>query len=835
MGTAGDVNGDGFSDVVVSARGYDNGQIDEGRVYVYHGSATGLGASASWTAESDQATSFFGWCVGPAGDVNGDGFSDVIVGAYRYDNGQTDEGRAYVYNGSAAGLATGAAWISESNQAGANFGLSVGTAGDVNGDGFSDVITGAPSYDNGQTDEGRAFVYHGSAGGLALSAGWTAESDQMAARFGWSVGTAGDVNGDGYSDVIIGADAYDNGQTDEGRAFVYHGSAGGLALSPSWTAESNQPEAGFGISVGTAGDVNGDGYSDVIVGAQRYEVGQLDEGRAYVYHGSASGLAMSPAWTARSNQANARFGMSVGTAGDVNGDGYSDVIVGAFYYDNGEEDEGRAYVYHGSAGGLRQNPAWTAESNQTGASFGYSVAAAGDVNGDGFSDAIVGAYAYDNELTDVGRAYVYHGSVGGLGLDPAWTAESNQATAYFGHSVATAGDVNGDGFSDIIVGADRYDNGQNNEGRAYVYHGSADGLGLDPAWTAESNQATAYFGHSVATAGDVNGDGFSDVMVGAPYFDNGQTDEGRALEYHGSAEGLAATPVWTAESDQASADFGISVATAGDVNGDGFSDVIVGAYWYTNDQTYEGRAFLYYGNVGDGLHRSARQVRTDDSAPIAPLGFSGSPDFDSFLLRVVGRTPAGRGNVRLEYEVKPLGVLFDGSALEFGPMRDTGTPGGSGSVVDLTEMVSGLAINTQYHWRLRTATDSPFFPRSPWLSLPYNCMTEADLRVGGTLVGIENERFVARAPLLDRATPNPFGSTTRFTYTLPQRGPVHLAVYNVAGQRVALLRDGDEDAGLHLVNWDGRGTHGSQLASGVYFVQIRFRDQKDVRKVVLAR
>ena len=113
------------------------------------------------------------------------------------------------------------------------------TAGDVNGDGYTDVIVGAYAYDNGQTDEGRAFVYLGSAAGLATTAAWTAESDQDGASFGNSVATAGDVNGDGYTDVIVGRLDYDNGQTTR-AAFVYHGSAAGLATSPAWTAESDQ-------------------------------------------------------------------------------------------------------------------------------------------------------------------------------------------------------------------------------------------------------------------------------------------------------------------------------------------------------------------------------------------------------------------------------------------------------------------------------------------------------------------------------------------------------------------------------------------------------------------
>jgi hypothetical protein len=145
--------------------------------------------------------------------------------------------------------------------------------GDVNGDGYDDVIVGAVGYDDGETDEGRVFVYYGSASGLPPAPDWTAESDQAGAGFA-SVSRAGDVNGDGYGDVIIGASAYDNGQTDEGRVYVYHGSASGLSTTPDEIAESNQDQAFFGFSVGTAGDVNGDGYDDVVVGAPYYTNGQ---------------------------------------------------------------------------------------------------------------------------------------------------------------------------------------------------------------------------------------------------------------------------------------------------------------------------------------------------------------------------------------------------------------------------------------------------------------------------------------------------------------------------------------------------------------------------------
>jgi hypothetical protein len=509
-----------------------------------------------------------------------------------------------------------------------------------------------------------------------------------------------------------GAYLFDNPEPNEGRAFVYHGSASGLSTTPNWTAESNQAGAQFGYSVASAGDVNGDGYSDVIVGASLFDNGQTDEGRAFVYHGSASGLSTTPNWTAESNQAGAQFGFSVASAGDVNGDGYSDVIVGARLFADGETDEGRAFVYHGSASGLSTTPNWTAESNQEDAQFGFSVASAGDVNGDGFSDVIVGAHRFDNGETDEGRAFVYHGSASGLSTTPNWTAESNQANAYFGFSVASAGDVNGDGFSDVIVGAYFFDNGETNEGRAFVYHGSASGLSTTPNWTAESNQAGAYFGVSVASAGDVNGDGFSDVIVGAYLFDNGESDEGRAFVYHGSATGLSTTPNWTAESNQVNAYFGNSVASAGDVNGDGFSDVIVGAHLFDNGETNEGRAFVYYGNGGIGLRQDIRQFRPSTTTPIVPALKTTSPN--SVTLQKRRQSIAGRSNVKLQFEVKPLGTAFNGTGLTESVFTLHGV-GGTPTPL----LISGLSNKTLYKWRVRQVERSTgigyiLLPRSRW-------------------------------------------------------------------------------------------------------------------------
>ena len=656
VSSAGDVNGDGYSDVIIGAPDYDNGQTDEGRAYVYAGSATGTGAAALWVAESNSTGALFGTAVSSAGDVNNDGYSDIVVGSPGFSNGQTNEGRIQVYHGSAAGPAATANRTIESNSALSRMGASVALAGDVNNDGYSDVIVGSPDYTNGQTNEGRAQVFHGSAGGLTAAAGWWHESDQINAHEGWSVGGAGNVNGDTYSDIIVGAYLFDNGQTDEGRVFVFHGSFGGLVATPTWTAESNQAGAQFGYSVACAGDVNGDGYSDVIIGSPDFDNGQANEGRALVYYGSAAGLAATAAWTTESNQVSASLGAVVACAGDVNGDGYSDVIIGAASYEIGQTDEGWAFLYYGSATGLSFIADWTAESNQAGAAYGWWVASAGDVNGDGYSDVIVGASDFDNGQTDEGRAFVYHGSALGLSAIANWTAESDQAGAFFGASVSSAGDVNGDGYSDVIVGAYFFDNGQTDEGRAFVYHGSALGLSAIANWTAESDQAGAIFGFSVSSAGDVNGDGYSDVIVGAFYFDNGQSDsdEGRAYVYHGSALGLSAIANWTAESDQVGAIFGFSVSSAGDVNGDGYSDVIVGAYLFDNGQSNEGRAFVYHGNNGTGRRHNLRLYNTNLTSPISASNISAT----QFGAGLYAKPFLGRQHTRMVWETRSQGQAF---------------------------------------------------------------------------------------------------------------------------------------------------------------------------------
>ena len=436
--------------------------------------------------EGDSVEARYGVSVAPAGDVNGDGYPDVIVGAEWLTNGHFREGRAYVYPGSARGLLTVPIWTAEVNQHGAVFGHSVASAGDVNGDGYDDVIVGAQGYDNGQEDEGAAFLYLGSSTGISSSPAWQGESNQAAALYGWSVSSAGDLNNDGYDDVVISAKHYDYLRPDLvyffpglGRAYVYYGSAAGLPTTPSWTFDGEVSTFGnggqFGSSVSRAGDVDRDGFDDVIIGANSFDNCTGCNGVAYLFRGSATGLSSSYALRLSGNRQNnlddpTGFGGSVASAGDVNGDGYDDVVIGAAG-PGGGSTEG-AYVFAGSASGLQTIPLWKGRAEmpytRTDLGYGASVASAGDVNKDGYSDVIVGAGTFSNNEIWEGAAFLYLGSASGLSMTAAWRQESNQEYGYYG-VVASTGDVNKDGYSDVIVGAWEIANTQYSEGRAYFY------------------------------------------------------------------------------------------------------------------------------------------------------------------------------------------------------------------------------------------------------------------------------------------------------------------------------------------------------------------------------
>lgn len=603
VSSAGDVNGDGYADVIVGEPGYDGrAGANSGKVYVYYGSATGLSTTAAWSVEGDQADVRLGWTVANAGDVNGDGYSDVIVGSPYFKNSVgTNIGKVFVYHGSRDGLCGTAAWSVEGDHDDAELGYSVSSAGDVNGDGFSDIIVGAPLYNRvGDTAAGKVYVYHGSATGLTTNGVWSTEGE-AGSCLGGSVSNAGDVNGDGFSDIVVGAPTYSGAAgANAGKAYVYHGSATGLSTCAAWNVEGDQADGNMGLSVSSAGDVNGDGFSDVIVGMPG-NGGSVENypGKVFLYHGSAAGLSTSAAWSVEGDESNYRMGFSVSSAGDLNGDGFSDVLIEAHHCD--EKPciiDSRFFLYPGSGSGLGTTAAWSTTCKRGGYYYGKSSGSAGDVNGDGFADLIIGNPGYLNGLgLEVGAAFVYYGSACGLDQSASWTDSGQQEGAKLGFAVSGAGDVNGDGYADMIVGVPNFDGGVVDQGRAYIFMGGSYGPVSTPAWVYDGNQTGALFGYSVAGGGDTNKDGFADIVVGSPGFSTPQhANAGKVFVFRGSSAGPLTSPAWTAKGSSTGALFGWSVAAAGDLNGDGFADIVVGSPGYKNARARVGAAYVFAGS-----------------------------------------------------------------------------------------------------------------------------------------------------------------------------------------------------------------------------------------------
>jgi hypothetical protein len=708
VATAGDVNGDGYSDIIVGAPYFDGGNADEGKLFVYLGGSSGPSAVESWTAESNNTNGRLGVSVSTAGDMNGDGFSDVIAGAPRYTGTFTEQGAAFLWIGSATGLGdpgtpSNADWKFYGPHATALCGKSVAALGDVDGDGYGDLTVGVSGLANPDVNEGGVCFFRGSASGPSLTPDWQAESGQAGAEMGHSVAGAGDVNGDGYADLLVGARHYDDPDNNEGAAFLWFGSAAGLGpagtpANAGWSVQINQALAEFATSVCTAGDVNGDGFADILIGAPGYANPDAGEGGVFLYLGSASGPSASHDWKAESNQAGAQLGFYVFTAGDVDGDGYADVIAGAPSWDTTLADAGAAYAWFGGpsdlgADGAPGNADWKVYGTQAAEAFGYSVSTAGDADGDGRADVLVGSNTYAGAAgAAAGRAQLYLGRTGSLAGSPAW---SQTIASAYGLSIISAGDVNGDGYADMLVGDPYY--GANDTGRLLLYYGSPTGLPATADWTVVGESVSLGLGYPAAGIGDVNGDGYDD-FAGATGFGSG----GAVRVYHGSPSGPSSTPSWTTGASSGDG-FGASLAGAGDVNGDGYADLLVGAPNYGEIPAGRGMASLFFGS-STGL----------DAGGTRPVGTLGNADWFATGIgpgQMFGQSVSSAGDVNADgYSDIIVGAPgFDNGHVDEGGVfvwhGGLGGPGGNGTISEADWRAECNSTDSEFGASAGTAGD----------------------------------------------------------------------------------------------------------------------------------
>jgi hypothetical protein len=399
---------------------------------------------------------------------------------------------------------------------------------------------------------------------------------------GGSVSGAGDVNADGHDDLIIGAPGdNEGGLFGAGAAYLVLGPVTGTLDLSSATAKL-VGERGYdaaGDSVSGAGDVDADGHDDVLVGAHRHPY-LTAVGAAYLVLGPVTGtLDLSLADAKLVGEGPSDFaGYSVAGAGDVDGDGHDDVLFSATADDDGGGNAGAAYLFLGPVTDTLDVSMADAElvGEEAGDQTGDSVSSAGDVDGDGHADLLVGS---QRAREDAGVAYLVKGPVTGSVSLSAADAQlvGERVNEYAGVSVSGAGDVDGDGHDDLLIGAVGNDEGGPDAGAAYLVSGLVTGtldLSLADAKLVGDARGDGA-GFSVSGAGDVDGDGHHDVLIGAPFHAAG----GIAYLVLGPVTGTLELSLSDAkfvgeETDDLA---GVSVSGAGDVDGDGRDDVLVGA------------------------------------------------------------------------------------------------------------------------------------------------------------------------------------------------------------------------------------------------------------------
>ncbi|KAA3613490.1 MAG: hypothetical protein DWQ01_02910 [Planctomycetota bacterium] len=426
--------------------------------------------SLLWYEVGDSPRDFFGKSVCGPGDVDGDGFDDWLVGAPGdRPNGQ-NSGSAVLLSGR-TGLPL-QLWHGAVPDA--KFGYAVAGAGDLNGDGVPDLAIASPFFPDVGSDHGKVEVFSGLDGSLLRS--WLGERPQL--RLGMSIAAAGDVDADGYDDLLVGVPWDDPNGPRSGSARLYSGFDGSLIYQ--WDGSAMEDATGTCVSGGL--DASGDGIPDCLIGGPQHDSTGNEAGCAMLFSGATGELLLQ--WFGHDD--GSLFGSALALSDDVNDDGLADVLIGAYNQSTLTTDRaGKAYVYSGADG----SEIYQWEGDFYYGCFGISVSAAGDFNGDGIGDLLVGARKAGENGKHAGGAYLYSGLDGTL----LFSHHGNRPSDRLGGSVSGAGDVNADGFHDLLLGADEDDLGGINAGSARVISGHPTPLTVqrpEPGWAGYQNTVT---------------------------------------------------------------------------------------------------------------------------------------------------------------------------------------------------------------------------------------------------------------------------------------------------------------------------------------------------------
>lgn len=585
-------------------------------------------------------------------------------------------------------------------------------------------------------------------------------------QFGFSVRDAGDVNRDGWPDLIVGAPLDDTRGLEAGRAFLWLGGPG-LSVAPNLTFDDAIGLDRFGFAVAGIGDINDDGYDDVAVGSPYNDRSASDAGAVYVYYG---GFIMNDTadLVLEGAVGGDNFGFSLSRAGDLTGDGIDDFLVGAPFANAPSQDNGAAYLFVGSSGTVSDQPARVFQGEIGGDNFGWSVSDVPDFRGTGVASFIVGAPHFGQ---DAGRAYLFHGATSGVPDAIADVTFTNAVGGEeFGFAVGHTGRFHSSSYTDVVIGAP---GAFGDRGYVRLFYGSA----TPPALPTDDMQIVGEdggdrFGASVADVVNFDGVGRDDLAVGAPGRDDPAIDSGHVYLFSGGSSYTVASqgdrfvpdnPVGSPADDL----YGTSLSTVGgDLDGDGRGDIIVGAPEGNNASgTRTGVAALL--GSGPGI------------VPVAGIPFRISDRAGEWLLAFGGLAVRAR-QARL-FAAAPGRPLLAELGRNLVPVAD--------------ELVVTL----------------------PASALRGVAAVDLELLVDA---GTIEQRFPLDVPgdriVLHRAWPNPFNPSTRLRFELDSDEPFELYVTDARGRRVRTLLRGGGTPGTHDVVFDGRDGHGRLLASGIY-------------------
>lgn len=608
----GDFNNDGEMDLAAGAYGADSSnegsaQTSSGGVYIYNSITAGgtpRGVADKFIKPTSNNNSYFGYGI-HAADINNDNITDLIVTAPYDDEVGANTGAVHIYYGSSSGISDSPNQILTLASPVVNSGFGGGVvAKDLDGDGHKELIVGSPYDDSNGAESGSVWIFTGQPNGIYDNSTAINIFDSTVSAndyCGYSVWTS-DFNGDGKQDIYMGCPYEDTSFTNAGKVWIWYGTG----VSGAWVANVTAPDTSisnplpaqsdlFGTSIVTM-DHNNDGAEDLLIGLASGDDGGNSSGSVYIFNNIQSNQAVdqviSPPFTF-TNTAYYGQGMSIG---DIDGDGYNDLAVGSPHdYYNGYFS-GRISIL--LADGITGKHSFSTENyliyydyhlyptkrrNTSNNYFGSAICHM-DFNKDGYDDLVVGAYHDDSTYSEAGAVFVYYyNSDNSISLIPDIIIKAPGAiysSGEFGRSCLVM-DWNRDGFDDLLIGAWQNDSVAANAGAVHIFEGSSTGTSTTAGTTFYGPATTNYYFGSSLAKGDIDNDGYDDLIVGAEGDDSSNTNQGALYVYRSdSTTGIPNLSTYTTftTTGGATGDFLGSSTLTYDVDGDGDQDLLAGAY-----------------------------------------------------------------------------------------------------------------------------------------------------------------------------------------------------------------------------------------------------------------